>query len=185
MLQNVYLGSEVVIIVVAGPAGSGKSTLGIQLARSLRLPCLDLDTMTNPVLEGIAASLQMHWNDARLRDVVRPARYRALRNTLADQVAAGMGAVVVAPFTAELRGGPEWDELVAAAAGAPFVVWVHAAPELLAERRAARGADRDAHIVDGSADTVPAVAHLRVDAALPTAQQLDQVLREPSIGRRD
>ena len=172
------------IIVVAGPPGSGKSTLGLHLARSLHLPYLDLDSMTNPVLEGLEASLPMHWNDARLRDVVRPARYKALRDTLADQVAAGVSAVVVAPFTSELQGGAEWDELVASAGGVvPFVVWVHANAALLAERRAARGADRDAHILDSSDGVPPAVAHLTVDAALPTAQQVEAVLREPAFGR--
>ena len=173
------------IVVVAGPAGSGKSTLGLHLARSLRLPYLDLDSITNPVLEGLGATLPMHWNDPQFRDVVRPARYRALRQTLADQVAAGTGAVVVAPFTAELRGGAEWDELVASAGCIPVVVWVQATPELLAERRAARGADRDAHIVDLAGNATPAVAHVRVDAALPTDRQVEAVLKEPGIARRD
>ncbi|SFN36350.1 AAA family ATPase [Mycetocola miduiensis] len=171
------------IVVVAGPAGSGKSTLGLSLARALRLPYLDLDTMTNPVLEGLGVVLaeQMHWNDPRLREVVRPARYRALRDTLADQVAAGLGAVLVAPFTAELQGGDEWDKLVDAADCVPAVVWVRASPALLAERRAARAADRDAHIVDAIGGTPPAVAHLAVDAALPTAEQVQVVLQHPAI----
>jgi sugar-phosphatase len=172
-----------VIVVVAGPAGSGKSTLGLHLARVMRLPYLDLDTMTNPVLEGLGVVLaeQLHWNDPRLRDVVRPARYRALRDTLADQVAAGLGAVVVAPFTAELQGGDQWDKLVDAAGCVPAVVWVRASPALLAERRAARAADRDAHIVDGADSTPPAVPHVAVDAALTTAEQVQVVLRHPVV----
>lgn len=173
------------IVVVAGPAGSGKSTLGLSLARSLRLPFLDLDTITNPVLEAFGAALTTHWNDPRLRDVVRPARYRALRETLADQVAAGVGAVVVAPFTAELRGGPEWAALVAAAGSTPIVVWVHASPELLAQRRSLRAADRDAHIVDATDEPSPAVVHLAIDAALPTDQQVDLILEETSSRRFD
>ncbi|MFB2598098.1 HAD-IA family hydrolase [Herbiconiux sp. P17] len=166
------------IVVVAGAAGSGKSTLGLELARSLGAALLDLDTLTNPVLEGLGAVLAggAHWNDAALRALVRPARYAALRATLADQVRAGGDAVLVAPFTAELLGGAEWQQLVQAAGSAPQVVWLRASPELLAERRRIRSADRDAHVVDPPADHAPLVPHLSVDASLPTAEQLASVL---------
>ncbi len=174
------------IVVVAGPAGSGKSTLGLQLARALRLPYLDLDTVTNPLLERLSIFLpeQMHWNDSRLRDTVRPARYLALRAALADQVAAGVGAVVVAPFTSELRGGVEWDELVESAGEVPVVVWVNASPMVLAERRAARSADRDAYIADAAPTGPPTVAHLSVDATDTTARQVETVLKDEAIANR-
>ena len=175
------------IVVVAGPAGSGKSTLGRQLAKALRLPYLDLDTITNPVLEALGDSFlgQLHWNDFRLREIIRPARYRALRETLAEQVAVGIGAVVVAPFTAELLGGTEWDELVESAGSVPVVVWIRASPGLLAQRRAARAADRDALSIDASGDALPRVVHLAVDAALSTAEQVEAVLTDTAFtGRR-
>jgi sugar-phosphatase len=173
------------IVVVAGPAGSGKSTLGLGVARMLGLPLLDLDTLTNPLLDSIAPTFLggRHWNDASLRDVVRPARYRALLAALADQVLAGGGAVVVAPFTLELTGGPEWDALVDAAGGAPTVLWMRASPELLAERRAGRTADRDAHIVDAPSGTAPAVPHHLIDAVLATGQQLSTARRLLGLGR--
>jgi sugar-phosphatase len=173
------------IVVVAGAAGSGKSTLGLELARSLGAALLDLDTLTNPVLEGLGSALAdgAHWNDAGLRVLVRPARYAALRATLADQVRAGGSAVLVAPFTAELLGGEEWQQLVEAAGTTPQVVWLRASPELLAERRRIRSADRDAHVVDPPAEHTPLVPHLRVDASLPTAEQLADVLRRLGADR--
>lgn len=172
------------IIVVAGPAGSGKSTLGLQLARLLRLPFLDLDTLTNPLLDQLADDILhgRHWNDPALRGVIRPARYAALLAALADQVKAGAGAVVVAPFSAELRGGPEWERLVEAAGGVPRVVWLRASPELLRERRRERSADRDAFIVD-SGPAAPAVPHMTVDASLAIAQQLAAIKRGLGLGR--
>ncbi|QJU53112.1 HAD-IA family hydrolase [Herbiconiux sp. KACC 21604] len=172
-------------IVVSGAAGSGKSTLAAELARSLGAALLDLDTITNPVLEAVTASLPSgaHWNAPELRPVIRPARYAALRAVLADQVRAGVDSVLVAPFTAELQGGAEWRELVEAAGAEPTVVWLRASPELLAERRRLRSADRDAHIVDSPADAAPRVPHLVVDAALTTGQQLASVLRRLGGGR--
>ncbi|SDZ17081.1 HAD-IA family hydrolase [Herbiconiux ginsengi] len=177
------------IVVVAGAAGSGKSTLGLELARSLGAALLDLDTLTNPLLEGLGAELAggAHWNDPALRGLVRPARYAALRAALADQVRAGGSAVLVAPFTAELLGGPEWEQLIEAAGSAPVVVWLVASPELLAERRRLRSADRDSHVVDPPAGHAPVVPHLGVDASRPTAEQLADVLARLGVeaGRAD
>lgn len=176
------------IVVVAGPAGSGKTTLGRALAGALGLPLLDLDTITNPVLDGITPLLgvdggAVHWNDASRRSTIRPARYAALLATLADQRDVGVGAVLVAPFTAELQGGAEWEALVTAAGAPPKMVWLRADAATLAGRRAQRSADRDAHIVDAPVDQEPAVPHLMIEAALSTSQQLASVKRALGLGR--
>lgn len=178
------------IVVVAGAAGSGKTTLGRELARTLRLPLLDLDTITNPLLDGLGplpaagdAAESAHWNDPSHRPTIRPARYAALRAVLADQRDAGVGAVLVAPFTAELQGGEEWEALVEAAGVVPKVVWLRADAATLLARRARRGAERDAHVVDPPAEVVPAVTHVSVEAVLSTSQQLASVKRALGLGR--
>jgi hypothetical protein len=162
--------------LVAGPAGSGKSTLGRALARSRGAVLLDLDTATNPLLDAVVASETWgdgHWNEPRQRDIVRPARYAALRAVARDQVLDEL--VLVAPFTAELAGGPEWDALLRAVLPRPVrVVWLDATAELLRDRLAVRGDPRDRHALPGGAP--PAVPHLRVDAGAPTADQLETVL---------
>ena len=171
------------IIVVAGPAASGKSTLGLALARELSLPILDLDTLTNALLEGLSGSLLdgHHWNDPALRGVIRPARYAAMRSTLAEQVEVGSGAVLVAPFTAELQGGDEWKLLVAAAGETPVVIWLSTSPAVFAARRARRAADRDSHIVDPPAGATPQIHHVLVDASLATTQQVAIVKRQLAL----
>jgi predicted kinase len=167
------------VVLVAGPPGAGKSTLGRELARRTGSVLLDLDTLTNPLLDGLGASAHSpwttHWNSPEHRAAVRPARYAVLLAVAREQADLGHELVLVAPFTAELRGGPEWDLLRSAVAPAePRVVWLQAAPEVLASRVRERGEPRDAVAV--AAGTEPAVPFLRVDATISTAAQADLVL---------
>ncbi|WP_420123800.1 HAD-IA family hydrolase [Nakamurella sp.] len=166
-------------ILVAGPAGSGKSTLATALAVRRGLPLLDLDTLTNPLLDGLPASvLGEHWLAPAHGTAIRDARYAALTAVAAEVTATAGAAVLVAPFTAELAGGAAWDRLRAALGPAdPVVVWIHGDAELLARRRAHRQAERDRHRPDTAAPPQPAVPHITVDAELTTEQQLFRVLR--------
>ncbi len=173
------------VIAVAGPAGSGKSTLAAVLAARTRLPLLDLDTLTNPLLDALGAYLPSgHWNDDDWRSVVRPARYACLLAAAADQVRAGNGAIVVAPFTAELAGGDEWRRLLAAVAPAtPLVCWLDPGAAVRAERIASRAESRDLVAGPGSARVPPVVAHLALDADRPTAELVDRVVSELAVRR--
>jgi mannitol-1-/sugar-/sorbitol-6-phosphatase len=175
---------ESVVIAVAGVAGSGKSTLGRALAAELRLPLLDLDALTNPLLDRLVGPvLSTHWLAAPHGGLVRDARYAALRAVAHDVVATAGGAVVVAPFTAELTGGPAWAELVAAVAPAAIrVVHLDGDPALLARRRAVRGEPRDAHRPEHPGPSA-AVPHISLDAALTPGQLLARALR--ALGRRN
>ena len=149
------------------------------LASDLGLPLLDLDTLTNPLLDGLPASvLTGHWLSPGHGTAIRDARYAALRAVAAEVTATAGAAVLVAPFTAELAGGAAWARLrVALGPTDPVVVWIRGDAELLARRRADRQADRDRHRPDTAPPRPPAVPHVTVDAELTTEQQLFRVLR--------
>jgi len=150
------------VVVVAGPAGAGKSTLGRALAAQMHAALLDLDDLTNPILDALWSGAG-HWNDPEHRALVRPARYAVLRAAAAAQVATGVDVVLVAPFTAELAGGDEWAALTAAVGPAePFVVWIDAPAEVLAARVQERADVRDSW-TEARPAAVPAIPHLRVD----------------------
>jgi sugar-phosphatase len=165
--------------VVAGRAGVGKSTLGRALAGRTGAVLLDLDTVTNGLLDRVFPStgLPGHWNDDRYREWVRPARYAALLDVAAEQVGLGRDVVLVAPFSAELTGGPELVRLRDALSPAvPLVVWLHASPDILSRRVLQRGELRDSAAAEPRAAATPGVPHLAVDATLATADQVDLVL---------
>lgn len=166
------------VLVVAGAAGSGKTTLGRELARRFGTALLDLDSLTNPLLDELDSVLDgPHWNSAGPHsERIRAGRYAVLLAAAHDLVEIGQRPVLVAPFTRELTAGAEWERLVVQLApAATLVVHVDGSPELLARRRAARGAERDAHrSLDAPAEK-PLVPHLRVDAELSTPLQVDLV----------
>lgn len=175
--------SESLAVVVAGTAGSGKSTLGRALASALRAPLVDLDSVTTPLLDALSADvLGGHWLTSPHAAAIRAGRYAALRATAADALSTAGRVVVVAPFTAELAGGAEWQQLRDALAPAePHVVHVDGDPAVLASRRSSRGASRDAYRPD-TAPVAPAIPVTAVDAELSTAQQLARIL--PAFGLR-
>src|SRR3954454_2263561 len=147
------------VVAVAGVAGSGKSTLGRALAAGLGAAMLDLDSLTNPLLDGLPAEVfGGHWLASPHRAAIRDGRYAALRTVTRDTVDTAGRAVLVAPFTAELRGGGPW-ELLREAVGPAGLCMVHidGDPDLFAARRAERAEDRDRHRLSEPPAPPPAV----------------------------
>ncbi|GIM97051.1 AAA family ATPase [Paractinoplanes toevensis] len=165
-------------MAIAGVAGSGKSTLGRALATALRAPLLDLDSVTNPLLDRLPAEIfGGHWLASPHGGAVRDGRYAALCAVTRDTVATAGRAVLVAPFTAELRGGEEWDRLRAASGTAGLcMVHIDGDADLFAARRARRSEDRDRHRTAPPPAPPPAVPVLAVDGELTTDRQLRRVL---------
>lgn len=167
--------AEAVVVAVAGVAGSGKSTLGRALATALEAPLLDLDSMTNPLLDALPAeALGGHWLASPHSAVIRDGRYAALRAVARDTVATARRAVLVAPFTEELRGGPAWERLVDAT-GVLAMVYLTGDDDLFAARRDGRAESRDQHRVPAPPSS-PDIPVIPIDAELTTDQQLLRVL---------
>jgi len=166
------------VVAVAGVAGSGKSTLGRALATALGAPMLDLDSLTNPLLDGLPAEvLGGHWLASSHGAAIRNGRYAALRAVTRDTVDTAGRAVLVAPFTAELRGGEPWELLRQAARPADLcMVHIDGDADLFAARRAGRSEERDRHRTPEPPAPPPAVPVVTVGGELTTDQQLRRVL---------
>jgi len=103
-------------VVLVGPRGAGKTTVGRALAARLGLAFLDTDRM---VEEEAGRPLAELWAEGTFREHEAAVLCRVLAGSGAV-VAAGGGAVLWNGFRAAVRG---W-----------AVVWLDAAPEVLARR---------------------------------------------------
>lgn len=162
---------------VAGPPGSGKSTLGRAVAARLGACVLDLDTATNPLLAQLAALTGAgdDLDHPSLRGPVREARYRCLTDLAADNVQAGRSVVLIAPFTREVTNPGAWRQLADRLRPVPPVlVWVAVSPAVALLRRQRRGhpRDRSAAVLTDQAVAAefrrPVVDHLLADGTAPT-----------------
>ncbi len=132
--------------VVAGPPGSGKSTLGRALASVTGAVLIDQDVATNPLMAALAALVGAgdDLDHPALRGPVRQARYQCVIDIASDNGKLGRDVVLVAPFTAESSGAAAWSELAGGLSPARVVlVWVTVPAEVALARRVHRDTPRD------------------------------------------
>jgi predicted kinase len=168
------------VIVVAGAAGSGKSTVAAVVARAFPAALLDIDVTFGPVVPLLAGHSPA---------VARAAFYDALVDTAAHAAAAGASVVIAAPFTRERRDPRAWQRLSerCADAGAEAVlVWLRTPATTLIERLAARGAGRDAAklanpsewLREATPELPPVAPHIELDGTRPAEATARALLAE-------
>lgn len=172
-------------VFVSGAPGSGKSTVGAILARRLGAALLDLDTATAS-LTAIIGDLHgtANLDDAKLARLTRDARYEAIVALAEDNLAAGLSAVLVAPFTSERSDPQAWSAVrgrMAAVGARSVLVWLRIPADEVLRRVEQRGAGRDlAKLAGDWTDSLdldpPRVPHLEVDALLHPETVAEDVL---------
>lgn len=139
------------VIVIAGHAGVGKSSLGRMLAARTGFTLLDSDTLTTPLTSALMKELTGDPNDrmsSQYRVDVRPFQHETLLNTLWDQLEVQVaGVVLVAPFVKELRDAQWREELHGKCESFGYeaeVVWIHCDPKTQYARLTQRNSATDA-----------------------------------------
>ena len=168
------------VFMIAGAAGSGKTTFGCALAKRLAIPLLDLDEVTAPLVEAFRAA-HPELDEAGALGAVRDDRYRVLQRAAVLTTSTVGSVILTAPFTSEISSPEQWrafldpfDSLAAA-----HLIWLEVTPEERLRRMRVRGASRDARLTTQSADAVklpasvpPVVGHLSLDAQLANEDKI-------------
>lgn len=165
-------------VMVSGPAGAGKSTIAVVLARVLPAVLIDNDVTPgtiDPLLTGEARS------DARA------AAYDALTDAALDAARSGAHVVVAAPFSEERRDASIWGHLrdrFADAGAEAVLAWIRVPADDLLERLAARSADRDevklanpaVWLREADPATPPSAPHIEIDGTRPADEAAGALL---------
>ena len=152
------------LVVLAGAAGTGKSTLGALLARRLGAALLDFDTLTEPLSAALLAGEEL--GTPREREVVRPLRYATLTAVALEVLACGVGVVAAAPWTRELGDHAWFVDLharVGERGGRLVVARLRCDEPVRLARLARRGALRDTGRPPSPPAPEPVVPHLGLD----------------------
>lgn len=181
------------ITVVGGYAGSGKTEVGLIVARLTGWALLDKDPMTRSLAEALLVALGQSKDDRQSETyltMVRPAEYDALREVMLQNVQAGVSVILNAPFLREL-GNEAWCQRLQAdadALGARLrVIWVRTDLESMRIYLDRRGAARDTHKLENwptysagvNLEFAPRLPHVIVDNSIqdpPLQKQVENVL---------
>ncbi len=137
-------------LAVVGAAGSGKTTVALEIARRSGAIYLDKDTLAGPLVE-VAMEAQSQSREAResnrfYRERVMPAEYAALFSVASDNLRLGLSVVIDAPFAAYLD-QPEFFDRATRLAGWPqvtrSVLHIYASEAETRRRLRERGLPRD------------------------------------------
>lgn len=165
------------VLVIAGGAGSGKTTLARAVCAATGARMLDLDAVTADLVTG-AMARRPGESEAEVLASLRDERYALLLDA-ARRDRLETDVVIAAPFSREVADADGWSGLVQAVGGGPVaLVWIEVDPQERARRLRLRGASRDAHLLDAQAApdvAPPGVPHLAVAAELPTAVKVELV----------
>src|ERR1035437_5861660 len=137
------------VIVLAGPAGAGKSSAATLLGETRQTVVLDKDDLTSSVTESLLRALGKPSEDRDsdvYKEQVRPLEYWVLERAAVACAQAKIDVVIDAPFIAQLN-APEWkvssQKLFSRCGAKLWVVWLHSAPEVRRDRLVKRACERD------------------------------------------
>ena len=134
-------------LVVAGPPGSGKTTMAAQAAAQMRAALIDKDALEWPLARAALNAAGAAKDDAYYNSTVKPAAYETCFRVAEQNCRHGLDVVLVAPFTSHVRDAGFLADLEKRFEARVALVWVVAAPDVLRARQLKRGADQDTSLL--------------------------------------
>ncbi len=158
---------EPTLIVVAGPAGAGKTTLGMQIAKVLHATFLDKDTIseafTDYILGGNTRESELYRNE------VCPLEYAVSLQLCEENLAVGQSVVLVLSMIGQIADYGAWKTLQeeASVSFADYKVkfiWILPKEEIEYARILERGAERDEYKLQHWDEYYAAISALQPDS---------------------
>jgi predicted kinase len=173
-------------MVIAGPAGSGKTTLAEAVAKRLSAPHLDFDVVSAGVVAA-TQSLHPELSEEAVLVACKEERYAALAEAirqcadLADPLVPSP-VIASAPLSQYTQDSKLWADWLAQC-GSPSsvdLVWLDLDPKVRWNRMMNRKSSRDQALLESGIRPDPAplpvVKHRVIDASLPMAERVRLVL---------
>jgi len=138
------------LIVIAGKAGTGKTTLALAIAQQLHIPYFDYDTLVQPFLEAIETKYGRGGNGKyAFYHEWRNASYGTLWGVVKENLRLGNDVILSAPLTKEMQ-NPQFPEVIKGIMQVPFSLLVcYMAPPLALHHAmlTERGSKRDEEVL--------------------------------------
>ena len=122
-------------LVVAGPPGAGKTTLAAHAAAHLKAALIDKDALEWPLANCALKAAGAAKDDAYYNSTIKPSAYETCFRVAAQNCAAGIDVVMVAPFTSYVRDATFLETLSKRFGARVALLWVFADAEVLARRQ--------------------------------------------------
>jgi predicted kinase len=158
------------IIIVAGFAGSGKSTIGKLISKNMRFAYLDKDTLTRYFTDEMLESKGVGKGDREstyYTELINPLEYNTLVKVALENVELGISVVLSAPFIRQLNSS-SWfadkvDEFSSLSDCKVKVVWIESSREIERIRLIDRNADRDLNKLDNWDEYCDSIADFNLE----------------------
>lgn len=102
------------LIIITGCAGSGKTTVGTELAKQLGYAYVDKDTVTREYTDFILTKLGSSEGDREsdlYKNEILPIEYKVTLKVCDDVIKNGANVVLTIPFIAQIRDYQKWEQL--------------------------------------------------------------------------
>ncbi len=174
------------VMVIAGPAGSGKTTLADAIAKKLSAPHLDFDVVSSGVVAATQA-LHPELPEEEVLLACKEDRYAALAEAIwqcvdLEDPAAPSLVIASAPLSQYTQESDLWAAWLEQC-GSPTavdLVWLDLDPQIRWNRMVNRKSSRDRALVESGIRPDPAplpvVKHRVIDASLPMKERVRQAL---------
>ena len=159
------------LIVVAGPAGSGKSEFSAKLAKKLSLNWIDFDDDIDELISKNAETISKSGMEKFLA-ANREARYQNLIRRAKESIAQGRSLIISAPFSREVQSEELWQEKfreIVEQGVTPKLIWINTPADVRRTRITMRNAKRDSEKANLQLDEIelPKIGHIAVAGSVP------------------